>query len=120
MTTDFIYLASASPRRRELLAQIGVPFRVLASNVREVRRADERPEAYVERVAKHDVVTVLLRQTRTKGRPRAPAVLCSRDTHGPIHGHANLIANGWDYPGCLGVFFIDRDWESKESRDVWL
>ena len=51
MTTDFIYLASASPRRRELLAQIGVPFRVLASGVSEVRLAGEAPAAYVERVA---------------------------------------------------------------------
>lgn len=51
MTTKFIYLASASPRRSELLAQIGVPFRVLASGIAEVRRSGETPEAYVERTA---------------------------------------------------------------------
>jgi len=51
MTTNFIYLASASPRRRELLEQIGVPFRVLASGVSEARRDGEGAEAYVVRMA---------------------------------------------------------------------
>lgn len=52
MKKNFIYLASASPRRRALLSQIGVPFRVLPSTVDEVRVADEGPKAYVERVAR--------------------------------------------------------------------
>lgn len=51
MTTDFIYLASASPRRRALLEQIGVPYRALASAVSEVRVGDETPASYVERLA---------------------------------------------------------------------
>jgi len=51
MTTGFIYLASASPRRSELLRQIGVPFRVLSSSVPEIRDGDEPPETYVARLA---------------------------------------------------------------------
>jgi septum formation protein len=51
MTTGFIYLASASPRRAELLRQIGVPFRVLESSIPEARRGAETPEVYVERLA---------------------------------------------------------------------
>ncbi|HUF73559.1 MAG TPA: Maf family protein [Gammaproteobacteria bacterium] len=51
MTKDFIYLASASPRRSALLDQIGVPYRVLAPAVSEARRDGESPEAYVARVA---------------------------------------------------------------------
>jgi septum formation protein len=51
MATDFIYLASASPRRRELLEQIGVPFRVLVPTVSEEPMGLETAEAYVERVA---------------------------------------------------------------------
>lgn len=51
MTTGFIYLASASPRRAALLAQIGVPFRVLASVVSEARDTGEPAEGYVGRVA---------------------------------------------------------------------
>lgn len=51
MTTGFIYLASASPRRRELLEQLGVPFRDLVPAVDESRRSDEQPDHYVERIA---------------------------------------------------------------------
>ena len=54
-----IYLASRSPRRRELLKQLGVTFEVLLFRETERRGADvdespqpgERPEAYVQRLA---------------------------------------------------------------------
>jgi len=46
-----LYLASASPRRRELLAQIGVPFRVVAGTVDERRWRGEAAEDYVRRLA---------------------------------------------------------------------
>jgi len=48
---EFIYLASASPRRRELLSQIGVPFQVLAVEIDESVGAGETPAAYVSRLA---------------------------------------------------------------------
>ena len=51
MPTDFIYLASGSPRRRELLQQIGVPFRVVAAAVDEAVLPGEEPPAYVTRLA---------------------------------------------------------------------
>lgn len=46
-----IYLASASPRRRILLEQIGVRFDLISLDLEEDRLADEAPEAYVGRVA---------------------------------------------------------------------
>lgn len=46
-----IYLASASPRRRLLLEQIGVPFASLMVDVDESRLAGEQPEAYATRLA---------------------------------------------------------------------
>ncbi len=46
-----LYLASQSPRRRQLLDQLGVDFRVLKVDVPEVREASESPGEYVERVA---------------------------------------------------------------------
>lgn len=46
-----IVLASASPRRRELLEQIGVTYRVVVADVDESPLADETPEQYVLRVA---------------------------------------------------------------------
>ena len=51
MSLDFVYLASASPRRRELLQQIGVPFRVVGTAVDEAVRLGEAPPAYVTRLA---------------------------------------------------------------------
>ena len=46
-----IYLASSSPRRRELLAQINVDFSVLFVNVDETQLDNEPPIDYVKRVA---------------------------------------------------------------------
>ncbi|HEU4617636.1 MAG TPA: Maf family protein [Gammaproteobacteria bacterium] len=51
MRKDFVYLASASPRRRELLEQIGVPFEVRAAEIDEERLPGEAPGPYVLRVA---------------------------------------------------------------------
>ena len=45
-------LASSSPRRRELLASIGVDFDVMPSNVPEVHREGEAPEEYVARLSR--------------------------------------------------------------------
>jgi septum formation protein len=45
-------LASASPRRRELLGSIGLEFDVLPSNVPEVLREGEAPEEYVARLSR--------------------------------------------------------------------
>ncbi|MBK3868318.1 septum formation inhibitor Maf [Pseudomonas stutzeri] len=47
-----LFLASASPRRRDLLAQIGVPFSLIDVSVDESPSPTESPEAYVERVAR--------------------------------------------------------------------
>ena len=55
-----IYLASRSPRRRELLAQIGVRFQLLLfrnepgtdPELDELVQPGERPESYVERIAR--------------------------------------------------------------------
>ena len=47
-----LYLASQSPRRRELLQQLGVAFRTLDLEVPEQRAAGESPEEYVSRVAR--------------------------------------------------------------------
>jgi septum formation protein len=46
-----LYLASQSPRRRELLTQIGVRFDVISLDVPEERDQSETPEDYVQRLA---------------------------------------------------------------------
>lgn len=76
-----IYLASRSPRRRELLKQIGVQFDVLVlrehagrgADLDETPHPDENPQAYVERVCREKAeagwMRVLQRQL-----PRLPVL----------------------------------------------
>jgi nucleoside triphosphate pyrophosphatase len=60
ITQPRIYLASQSPRRRELLKQIGVNFEMLlirtdprrSTSVDETQHSGEQPEIYVQRVSK--------------------------------------------------------------------
>ncbi|URM28216.1 Maf-like protein [Pseudomonas frederiksbergensis] len=47
-----LYLASGSPRRRELLTQIGVSFSVISADIDETPLPEESPSAYVERLAR--------------------------------------------------------------------
>ncbi len=63
-----IYLASQSPRRQELLAQLAVSFDVLEVNVHEQQLADELPWDYVNRVAKEKAGAGLL---QLAGQPEA-------------------------------------------------
>ena len=46
-----VTLASASPRRSQLLTQIGVRHRIRPAGVDEARLPGEAPEAYVTRIA---------------------------------------------------------------------
>jgi septum formation protein len=74
-----VYLASRSLRRRELLRQIGIGFEVLLLREAPGRpvdfdedpRADERAEAYVERIARHKAMAgwARLSQRRMLRRP---------------------------------------------------
>ena len=54
-----LVLASASPRRRELLAQAGYVFQVRAAHIPEEPRVGEDPVAYVVRLAREKAEAVL-------------------------------------------------------------
>jgi septum formation protein len=51
MSPKFVYLASASPRRQELLRQIGVPYRVVGASTDESVLPGETAARYVARLA---------------------------------------------------------------------
>ncbi|MFZ2649334.1 MAG: Maf family protein [Burkholderiaceae bacterium] len=78
---DFIYLASMSPRRRQLLEQIGVRHELLVadadedSEALEATRAGELPAAYVQRVTLAKLRAARERLAR-RGWPSAP-ILCA-------------------------------------------
>ena len=54
-------LASASPRRRELLRQIGVRFRVEVADIEEIPLENEQPGDFVLRMAREKALEVLRR-----------------------------------------------------------
>lgn len=57
-----LILASSSPRRQELLTQIGVPFSVQVPAIDETPLVGEAPPAYVQRMAEEKARAVLAQQ----------------------------------------------------------
>jgi len=81
---SFVYLASQSPRRRQLLEQLGVAYELLLPEAHEDAEAlenvlpREAPLSYVQRVTQLKLNAALARQQRL-GLPSVP-VLCSDTT----------------------------------------
>jgi septum formation protein len=75
-----LILASTSPRRRELLAQIGLQFEVLPAHIDETRRKGEAPGAYVQRLA--------LEKAQAIRAVHPEAFVLGADTTVEIQGHA--------------------------------
>lgn len=88
----YIYLASQSPRRQELLKQIGVRFELLIANSDEDTESIETPLPnekaydYVKRVADIKSALAIARWTKS-GKPWAP-ILCA-DTTVSLPGSTN-------------------------------
>ena len=84
MQPKFIYLASQSPRRRQLLAQIGVRHELLLpradedAEALEVEQHGELPADYVERVTRAKLHAAR-RRLKASGLPIAP-ILCADTT----------------------------------------
>lgn len=70
-----LYLASQSPRRRQLLEQLGVRFDTIDVDVPEVRAPGESPADYVSRVAREKAGAGLLKLAAVPG-----AVVLGADT----------------------------------------
>lgn len=92
MNTKLVYLASQSPRRQQLLTQIGIPFELLlptdaqAAEDLEQVLPGEKPLAYVQRVTllKLKAAKLQLQQSRREVRP----ILCADTT--VVLGHEIL------------------------------
>jgi septum formation protein len=64
-----LVLASASPRRREILTQLGAKFRVVPSGIDERLLPGETPEQHVQRLAREKASEVRQRLADDAGRP---------------------------------------------------
>lgn len=114
-----LFLASASPRRRELLTQIGVPFSQLSVSIDETPIEAESPDVYVQRLAREKALaglalledrsacvlgadtTVVLDQ-RILGKPadKADALATLRALSGREHQVMTAVALASD-SGCM-------------------
>lgn len=105
-------MASASPRRRELLERLGLDFDVEPSGVDETRRPDEAPGVFVERVAREKAAavagpgrlviaadTTVVHEGRILGKPAHPeeARAMLRRLEGDLHDvFTGVAVAAWD------------------------
>lgn len=91
-----LHLASASPRRRELLAQIGVPFVTLIASIDETALPGEPAERYVERLAREKALAGLATLNVPAG-----AVVLGADTAVVLDGR--ILGKPADRAECLAT-----------------
>lgn len=96
MNRPRLYLASQSPRRAELLRQLGLDFEIVVVPVDESVRADEAPVDYVRRVAREKAVAAA-----AKLRHPTNAVLLAADTSVVVDDE--VLGKPADCKACLGM-----------------
>ena len=76
-----LILASASPRRKDLLAQIGVvPHAIIPADINEQPRADELPRHYVQRLAGEKAAALLDHPDVRDAAQAGPTLILAADT----------------------------------------
>lgn len=136
-----VVLASASPRRRELLEQIGLSFTVAPVDVDETPFPDERPDHYVERLARQKAEDGLARaddpnslvigsdttvvcEDRIMGKPanESEAAEMLRLLSGRTHKVMTAVALAGEY-GCYARLVITevrfREISDEEIKAYW-
>ena len=121
-----IVLASASPRRAELLAAAGFDFEVETADVDETPRAGETPEAYVRRLAAEKARAVAARRPERLVLGADTTVVVDGDLLGKPAGAAEARAmltrlQGRAHQVLTGVALVSGPWSRVEaaSTDVW-
>jgi septum formation protein len=132
-----LILASASPRRAELLTRLGLAFEVVPSNVPEYEVGGEAPAAHTERLSREKALkvaeaypealvlagdTVVVRDHVVLGKPRgveeAVAMLCSLAgrSHRVISGLALAFPHGPLRSGSLSTEVSFRSFDKAFAR----
>lgn len=118
-----IYLASQSPRRRELLSQIGVHHTVVGTNIDETPLPDEAPAEYVLRMA---LEKARAGRQATRHKARLPvlgadtAVVVNQRILGKPRDRDDALAmlellSNTTHKVLTGVALIDREEETRLS-----
>ncbi len=117
-----LQLASSSPRRAELLTQIGVPFRLSVAGIEERQREGESPDDFVLRLAQEKAEAGL-----KAGRPMVTLgadtiVVCDDEVFGKPQDEADAARmlrrlSGRNHMVFSAVCVGDgRDWHCRLSR----
>lgn len=127
-TTPLLYLASASPRRQELLRQIGVSFKVHPAHIDETPKPAEPAADFVRRMAceKAQVVRVQLDDPRALVLAADTDVILDAEILGKPTNQAAAAAtlrrlSGRDHEVLSAVALVGPtglDWRLNHSR-VW-
>lgn len=84
-----LILASSSPRRQELLREIGIPFQVHAANINEDQRPDEPPIEYALRLAREKAQVVAKQYPQSYVLGADTIVVIDGEVLGKPKGHAD-------------------------------
>jgi septum formation protein len=110
-----LVLASASPRRRELLAQAGFVFDVIPAHIPEEPREGEDPEAYVMRLAREKARAVFDGQGAEKQGQRDRGTEGQRDrgTEGQRDG---IVVLGADTTVTLDRHILEKPRDAEDAK----
>lgn len=86
-----LILASSSPRRQELLREIGIPFQVLAANINEDQIAHELPIAYALRLAQEKAQAVAAQYPQSYVLGADTIVVLNGEVLGKPKDHADAV-----------------------------
>lgn len=132
----FLYLASASPRRKELLALLDIPFQILSVDVTEQRRRDEEAPDYVCRLAREkalagvsvaaedypvlgaDTIVVLHEQVLEKPRDAQEASLMLKSLSGRLHQVMTAIAIADKESALVEMVVTDVQFRHLTEQDI--
>ncbi|WP_274851057.1 Maf family protein [Serratia marcescens] len=131
-----LYLASGSPRRRELLTLLGVSFDILLTHTEEQRREGEAAEAYVRRLAQDkakagvalaqedrpvlgaDTIVVLNGRVLEKPRDEAHAADMLAALSGKQHQVMTAVAIADRHDVCCQLVVTDVTFRSLSQQDI--
>ena len=97
-----LVLASASPRRRELLAQVGYQFEVHPAHIPEDPQPGEDPIAYVTRLAREKAEAVFRDLTTASPKPEE-------------HGQSSLVVLGADTTVALDNTILGKPEDAADA-----
>ncbi|MBR9856833.1 MAG: septum formation inhibitor Maf [Gammaproteobacteria bacterium] len=132
--SPLLYLASASPRRRELLSQLEVPFELVLPRVEEQRRPTETAVDYVQRLARDkatagaamateplpvlagDTIVVLDGDVLEKPTDKADGLAMLRRLSGRSHQVMTAMALAWQ--GNIEVVLVTTEVSFRPLSDT--